>query len=160
MRAISRTAVGHSWLGSAFLFVLLASQAGCCDLRRIARVQPKYPKAVRGWVDDPFNRGLFQGPFVLRKGESTENGKLGVKLIDIISAECKARFAEMPERPRVILQFFDPSSKQVLCEATLPENSNASIDRESVCLGKVEVSVVGTTDINTDEKWAVFDLRP
>jgi len=96
----------------------------------------------------------------LRKGESTENGKLGVKVVDIIAPECRARFAEMPETAKVVLQFYDPSSNQVLCEATLPENSNARIDLEGICLGKVDVMVVGTTDINTDEKWAVFDLRP
>ncbi len=124
------------------------------------RVQPKYPNEVRGWVDDPFDRGLYQGPFVLRRGESAENGKLGVRVVDIIAAECRARFAEFPDSAKVVLQFYNPLSNQALCEATLNENSNTAIDREGICLGKIGVSVVGVTDINTDEKWAVFDLRP
>jgi hypothetical protein len=160
MRNISKRVIWHYLLGSAFLFVFLASQAGCCDLQLARRVQPKYPKEVRGWVDDPFDRRLFQGPFVLKKGESSQNGKLGVRVVDIIAEKCSARFAELPERAKVVLQFYNPSSNQGLCQVTLPENSNARIDLEGICLGKVDVLVVGTTDINTDEKWVVFDLRP
>jgi hypothetical protein len=160
MRPLFKRANSRYWLILSFVVAFITSQAGCCDLQLARRVQPKYPKKVRGWVDDPYNRRLFQGPFVLRKGESTENGQLGVRVADILAPKCSTRFAESPERAQVILQFYDPSSKQVLCEATLAENSNASIDREGICLGKVDVMVVGTAGVNTDEKWAVFDLRP
>ena len=147
----------------AFGLVLLAfvtSQPGCCDLQLTRRAQPQYPAEVRGWVDDPFDRRLFQGPFVLRKGESTENVKLGVRVVDIIAAKCSSRFAEFPERAKVVLQFYNPLSDQVLCEATLTENSNTAIDRPDICKGRIDVSVIGTLDINTKDNWAVFDLRP
>src|SRR6267142_7039815 len=135
------------WLGAMLL-------SGCCDLQLRKRAQPKYPDKVRGWVtESPVDRRMLQGPFVLKKGESTENGKIGVRVSDIIPAQCRARFAEFADNAKVVLQFFDPRTRKNLCEATVPENTNARIDLPDVCQGKVDIIVVGVTDVNTDAKW-------
>lgn len=159
MMCICETQCRDALFSTLALVVML--QVGCCDLQLSMRTQPKYPDRVRGWVlDSTVDRRMFQGPFVLRKGESTDNGKIGVKVFDIISARCRTHLAEFPDNAKVVLQFYDPAARQTLCEATVPENTNARIDLPDVCEGKVDITVVGVTEVNTNEKWAVFDLRP
>lgn len=139
--------------------LLLCVLTGCCNLQLWQRKQPKYPGKLRGWVEELNAGRRYIGPFLLRKGEETDNGKLGVKVTSILPATCAAPFAEYPDRAKVVLQFFAPTDHKRLCEVTLAEQSNSSIDRPDMCQGKVDVSVVGVTDINTAENWAVFDLR-
>jgi hypothetical protein len=122
--------------------------------------QPTPPDKNRAWVEEKQSWGsIFIGPFYLRKGESTEKGKLGLKVIDIVPGGCRSSVAEYPDPAKVVLQFYEPSTKKVLCQATLDDQSNTGIDRPELCGGKIDITVVGVIAINTNDKWAVFDLR-
>ena len=149
-------------IGRIFLFSMtvvcgLDSQ-GCCHSPKVK--QPTPPETNRAWVEEKQSwGGIFIGPFFLRKGESTENGKLGVKVIDVIPGRCRSAMAEYPDPARVVLQFYEPQSKGVFCQLTLDDGSNTSIVGPEDCGNQIDISVVGMIAINTDDKWAVFDLR-
>lgn len=124
------------------------------------RIQPNHPTIQQGWHEGRTPWGsIFYGLFVLSKGETVDNSEIGVKVDDVMPSRCKSAFAEFPDRAQVVLQFFNPSNHQVLCQVILVENSNSSINLPDMCGDKVGIAVVGVMDINTDEKWAVFDLR-
>jgi hypothetical protein len=121
---------------------------------------PKRPNIKSSWKESHDYGFTSIGPFVLNKGESTDSGQLGVKVIDFIPAKCKSALSEYPDPPQVILQFYRPSNHQVLCEVTLSGPvANTSIDREGMCGTKTGISVVGINGLNAKDGWVSFDLR-
>ena len=142
-----------------FLLTLIVSPlAGCCYLRPTEAQETRPTKDSR-WKDAHVGAIDIMGFFVMSRGESTDNGNLGVKVVDILPAKCRAAFAEFPDDPQVILQFYRPADHQVLCEVTLSGRSNTSIDRPDSCGSKTGVSVVGIAAINAKDGWVAFDLR-
>ncbi len=97
------------------------------------------------------------GPLILNKGESTDNGSLGVRVIDFIPRKCSSFLSHSPEQPKVVLQFYRPSDRHVLCEVTLSGPANSRIDQEEMCGTKTGISVVGINGINAKEGWVSFD---
>jgi hypothetical protein len=91
---------------------------------------------------------------LLKEGESSSNGKTGVRIARILEAQpCGDVGIEYHRRAAV--QFFNPSNGQVLCEELVTDKGNSRIS----CADKVGVDVIGVRDINTAEKWVLFDLR-
>ena len=100
------------------------------------------------------------GQFFLSRGESTDNGKLGIRVVDFIPSKCRSVFAEYPDPPRVVLEFYRASHKQVLCRVTLDGPiANFSIDREEMCGNRTGFSVVGINGLNAHDGWVAFDLK-
>lgn len=62
------------------LIVLSMWVQGCCIKK--AHDEPAYPGKVRGWITGSNEEGL-RGEFVLREGETTNNGKVQVKVVEI-----------------------------------------------------------------------------
>jgi hypothetical protein len=61
----------------------------------------------------------FRGVLLLKKGESSNNARVGVKVTDIAEAEpCGDVGIEYHRRARI--QFFNPTNGQVLCEEDTP----------------------------------------
>lgn len=97
--------------------VLLLTESGCC--RPYYGDLPSRPAHVNGWNKTRFNTLLIIGSFVLKKGESAENEKLGVRLIDLEpSRVCGYVFAE-PTNARIKLSFYDPSNHATLCNTVI-----------------------------------------
>lgn len=129
---------------------------GCCRVPRVN--QPMPPDKDRAWVEEKRDGSTFVGPFFLRKGESTEKGKLGVKVVDIVPTRCRSSMAEYPDPAKVVLRFYEPFTKNVFCELTLDDKSGNLIDRPDACGGRIDINAVGIVDINTEQNWVVFNL--
>jgi hypothetical protein len=96
----------------------------------------------------------FRGVLLLKKGESSDNGTIGVRVIDIIEAEpCGDVGIEYHRRARV--QFFTPSDGRVLCEELVADRGNSGVR----CGDRLGLAVIGVIAINTAEGWVLFDLR-
>ena len=147
------------------LFVLIGLMCSGCvchpSLYRNEPVDtPTRPSIQSSWTESHHYGFTSVGQFVLNRGESIDNGKLGIRVVDFVPQKCRSFFAEYPEPPRVVLEFFTPGDRQVLCTVTLDgPNANTSIDREEMCGSKTGFSVVGISGLNARDGWVSFDLR-
>ena len=109
----------------ALLGVVLSCSlmSACCE--GPPRIEPPYPGAVSGWKDRNERGQHILGEFVLRKNETTDNGKVQIRVIDLLPGKpC----GESPQETnaRAVLQLVNPSDGKVLCEHTFLERSSAS----------------------------------
>ncbi len=110
-------------IAEMLLFTLMT---GCCSTHHN---EPSYPsRAFLGWKEFAQADSLqSHGVFVLKKGESTDNGKIQVKVIDIIPNDpCdphgRTYFA------RVELQLTRLSDQKILCSDSYEESSTGFFD--------------------------------
>jgi hypothetical protein len=141
------------------LGILALSSGSYCQLSPMSRDTPDRPNIKSTWNESQIYGFTSIGPLILNKGESTDNGSIGVKVIDIIPRNCSSFLSHSPQPPKAILQFYRPSDHQVLCEVTLSGPGNSPIDWEDICGTKVGISHVGISGINAKEGWVCFDLR-
>ena len=145
-------------LVSAILISFCASVVfqGCCLAEKFR--QPDWPNGVLGWVSNPNvndKSGIrLLGVLVLKKGESTHNGKIGVRAIDIIEGDPCAHFGSAKAR-KATMQFFDPRDNRTICQVTLWEHSTGSLE----CPQELGISAYGVQAVNTKDHWVLFDLR-
>ena len=130
---------------------LLANLTSCCD-RSI--INPRRPPAA-GWVETRFQGVTVKGQFVLNKNETTENGQVGIRLLDIGEAKCE--IFRITRVPSATLQFYRVANKSVVCEVVLPWGTSR-IDQGN-CGNKLDWDVVAISAINASEGWVAFDLR-
>ncbi len=117
--------------------------------------QPTGPVKVDGWKRTTDDGVTFCAVLLLRKGESSDNGKFGVRVTDIIEADpCCGDPSPLCDR-RARIQFFRPSDGRVLCELEPSDRGNNVIS----CADQIGVNVIGIRAINTAEGWVLFDLR-
>lgn len=141
----------------AALSVLCFLTSGCCQLFSKADPQPTRPNVTSTWREQTDLFGVRTvGFFVMNKGETTDNGLLGVKVIDILPKECKCMSCE-PTYPRVKIAFYRPSDNKILCEGEF--QGNASLEVMAKCDPGMGISHIAINAINTKEKWVSFDLR-
>src|SRR5215510_7637651 len=57
--------------------VALLSSSCCSDMRQLN--EPERPSKVRGWDELRDGNTVIKGIFLLNKGESTDNGKIGIR---------------------------------------------------------------------------------
>ena len=143
----------------SFLFAAgVILYAGCCSPQE--RVEPVRPDKVEGWKDSYFSGVHSIAELVLTKGESSDNGELGVKVVDIIQPKpCSEGYAAMP---KVVLSFYRPSDKKVLCEEAIFTEGGTLMGTGPPyphCAPEVGLSAISVTAINTKEGWVWFDLR-
>jgi hypothetical protein len=125
----------------------------------MSRDTPVRPNVKSAWTErHDFGTTSF-GPLILSKGESSDNGSLGVRVVRFVPRSCRSVFSDSPEPPKAVLEFYRPSDKQVLCQVTLPGPGNSSIDGDDMCGNKTGISVVGINGINAADGWVSFDLR-
>lgn len=133
-------------------------QGGCCAAPQ--RVEQTRPDKVRGWQEIRDGTVVSIGMFVLKKGESSDNGELGVKVIDIIAPKpCADGYAGMS---KVVLSFYRPSDKKVLCDEAIFTEGGTSMGTGPPyphCTPEVGLSAISVNAINSKEDWVWFDLR-
>jgi len=131
---------------------------GCCSPQ--ARVEPVRPQKVDGWQDTYFSGVHSIAELVLSKGESSDNGELGVKVVDIIAPKpCSEGYAS---EPKAVLQFYRPSDKKVLCEEAIFAEGGTSMGTGPPyphCTPEVGLTAISVKAINAKEGWVWFDLR-
>jgi hypothetical protein len=146
-----------SALISSILVAVAMFAASCCSQQR---VQPTRPEKVRGWNESKNGDVVSVGAFVLKKGESTDNGELGVRVEEIIApTPCAEGYAGTP---RVVLKFYRPSDNKVFCDHAEFGEGGTSIGNGPPyphCTPEVGLSAISVNSINTQENWVSFDLR-
>ena len=139
------------------LSLLCFLTSGCCQLFSKADPQPTRPNVTSTWTEKTDLYGVRTvGFFVMNKGESVENGQLGVKVIDVLPKECECMSCE-PTYPRVRIAFYRPSDNKVLCEGEF--RGSASLEVMAKCDPTIGVRSISVNAINTKEQWVSFDLR-
>ena len=143
---------------SLSLLIISCVYAGCCSPQEQA--QPARPEKVSGWKEVQESGFVIVGTFVLSKGESTDNGKLGVKVVDIIPPKaCSEGYAAMP---KVVLSFYRPSDGKVLCDEAIFTEGGTLMGTGPPyphCKPDVGLSAISVNAINTKDNWVWFDLR-
>lgn len=137
--------------------ILILSSGFCWSSQE--REQPVAPKKVSGWKDT-YSSGVHSiGELYLHKGTSSDNGNLGVEVIDVVKPQAGAEgYAGMP---KVILRFYRAADKRTLCEATFTEGGTSIGDGPPYphCKPDLGLSAVSVNAINTKENWVWIDLR-
>jgi hypothetical protein len=147
---------------NAFLCIALASFAslirGCCSAKL---PEPTHPGPVAGWKDSHEGGVHTVGMLVLKKGESSDNGKVGVKVVDINAADPCAEYGSLQSLPRVKMQFYQAPQQKAICEELLTAGSSTSLIA-GPCGEKIAdlgVTTISVNAINTTEGWVWFELR-
>jgi hypothetical protein len=140
-------------LTSVLLLSVFLSDCGPCTKRPPA--QPVGPFEVDGWKETRDSGVVYVAVLLLRKGESSNNGKVGVRVTEIKEANpCCGDPNPLCDR-RATIQFYRPADGRVLCELEPSDRGNNVIS----CAEEIGVSVIGIRAIDTAEDWVLFDLR-
>ena len=142
-------------LGYSLATFLLATSSACCSYMGKLN-DPERPSNVRRWEEFHVGSVTIKGDFVLKKGESTDNGKIGIRIVQIYEGECQP-FSE-PQYPKAKIQFYRVSDNSIICEPTL-RIGNSGLNYGDVCGTGFEWTTISITAINSREDWVAFDLR-
>lgn len=134
---------------------LAISLSGCCSSQPEMKNGPR-PTNIRGWEGSRVGSISIKGRFVLNKGESTDNGRFGVKVVDIYPGRC--HLFDIPDFPSTRLQFFRASDRFVICEWTFKPGSGR-LDLPHICKDDLDWQAISINEINYKENWVYFDLR-
>ena len=134
------------------LILLCLLSAACVCLQKEG--QPDRPASVTGWQEKSFESGLeLWGELLLKSGESTDNGKVGVKVTEVLHGNPCVEPGWVHAK-KVSLQFFRPSDHQFFCEQTFMEGMNMLV----TCRSEANISAVRIVTVNSKEGWAVIEL--
>ena len=140
------------------LFIVVMTSATCFSYSACCRPlppQPTAPTKVDGWKDSDSGSGFrVRAALMLKQGESSSSGNLGIKVTNIFEAEPCGDVGIEYNR-RATFQFFNSANGQVFCEDTVPDKANWRI----TCADIIGVDAIGVRDISTAEKWVLFELR-
>ena len=102
---------------------------GCCS--RVAKINdPPYPSHTNGWNKYQLSEStVVYGDFVIRKGQSVNDGQYGIEAVELYPARCE----DTPgaDLPGAELRFFKVSDNSTICRSTFKRGS-ATLD-ESNC---------------------------
>jgi len=112
------------------LLLVVMTSATCFSFSACCRPlppQPTAPTKVDGWIDSESDSGSrIRAVLMLKQGESSSNGNLGVRVTNILEAEPCGDVGIEYHR-RATFQFFNPAGGQVFCENTVPDKTNMRI---------------------------------
>ena len=118
--------------------------------------EPERPTYAQGWQQHDVGAVTIKGQFVLNKGQSVNDGTVGIRVVDIRGGSCAA-FRE-PEYPSTKVQFFSVSDQRVLCEDVF-RVGGSRLDVIEGCGKSLKWDVLGISAINSKDNWVAFDLR-
>lgn len=133
-----------------FIVLLLTLFSGCCPFRDNS--EPAYPQNVTGWKYHMEGNVGIVGEFVLKNGESTNNGEVEIKVIDLIPAKCFPNQEAVNANRRAKLRFTRMSDSKVICEGYF----NGDLCGKE--LNELWISDVGIRSINLKDQWVHFIL--
>jgi hypothetical protein len=147
---------------NGFLCIALASftgmMRGCCSSKQ---PEPAHPGSVAGWKESHEGSVQTVGMLVLKKSESSDNGTVGVRVVDIVAGDSCAGHGTLQSIPRVKMQFYQPSQQKVICEEILTAGSGTSLVATSCGerIADLGVTAISINAINATEGWVWFELR-
>jgi hypothetical protein len=118
--------------------------------------RPSRPKSVHGWQSFDTGSITVKGEFVLKKGESIDNGHVSIRVTEIYPA--KYHLLDSPALPKARMTFFRIPDQTPICEGVFTRGSN-TLDLTDQCKDSLEWDVIYIRDVNYDEGWVFFDLR-
>lgn len=141
------------------LVVLGLSTNGCC--LKEPRVEPAYPQNVYGWKERRERGVRIRGEFVLKKGTSTDNGKIQVKIIDLIPPDPCAEAGAFQGQTRARIQFVRLSDNKVLLDDLFAASGTGTLSTADGAdlYEEFGVSIIYIYDINLKDGWVHFELR-
>ena len=119
-----------------------------------SRSEPPYPKDAVGWSNYKEGTTKFRGRFVLRAGESTDNGMIRVKAVELLPPRFTGDAGDFEARARVRLAFISVSDEKVLCWDDFPDTGGGSVPLPV----EYKIFDVGVRAINLSEGWVYFVL--
>lgn len=138
-----------------FVFTLAVWLSACCPPRK----EPPPPTDAIGWKDYKEGTTKLRGRFLLKKGESTDNGKVEIKVLELIPPNCAADVGSFERQARVTLQFRSLSNAQILCSDVFPEHGGAILVPPCDSIAdEYDIWGVGIGAINLKEGWVYFIL--
>jgi hypothetical protein len=143
---------------SIVLLLISVIADGCCIQKE--RMEPPHPGITSSWVEKEENGVHFMGNFVLKVGEATDNGKLQVKVVELIAGDPCAEYGSYAHQDKVKLQFVNLADKKILCEETCVQGGSTTLlsDRCRYIPNVFGVAAIYVKSINIKEKWAYFEL--
>jgi hypothetical protein len=118
--------------------------------------EPERPTYAQGWQQRDVGAVSIKGQFVLNKGQSVNDGTVGIRVVDIRAGSC-APFRE-PEYPSTKVQFFSVPDQRILCEDVF-RVGGSRLDVIEGCGKSLPRGVLGISGINSKDNWVAFDLR-
>lgn len=142
----------------AFVLVCLIAFISCKS--PATRPEPMPPSLVRNWERYNERGATIIGDFLLKRGGSTNNGKLRVELIDLIAGDLSTSPNEDAYRVKCVLRFVQSSDGKLLCEDQFVEKSSTPI---SITKCKNQLTDHGVLSIyidaiNLKDNWAHIQL--
>src|SRR5215472_1894207 len=138
-----------------FVLVFAVWLSACCPQRK----EPPPPTDAIGWKDYKEGTTKLRGRFLLKKGESTDNGKVEIKVLELIPPNCAADVGSFERQARVKLQFRSLSNPQNLCSEVFPEHGGGLLIPPCNSIAEeYDISGVGVGAINLKEGWVYFRL--
>jgi hypothetical protein len=133
-----------------FATSLTVTSVACCK----TEPQPTHPGKVGGWNIPREKCNFCIAILVLKKGEKSDNGKIGVEVLDISAPRKPCAWDSVYSYPTATLRFYDAINQQTLCEESFfPGIINVK------CASTPGVYSVSINSINTLENWVYFDMR-
>src|SRR5215467_1708469 len=138
-----------------FAVTLAVWLSACCPQRK----EPPLPTDAIGWKDYQEGTTKLRGRFLLKKGESTDNGKVEIKVLELIPPDCPSEVGSFERQARVKLQFRSLSNPQILCSEVFPEHGGGELISDCGPIADEHyIWGVGVGAINLKEGWVYFIL--
>ena len=140
--------------------VMIGLAIGGCCLKGGARKEPPYPSVRLGWNEREVSGVHLLGSFVLKPGETLENGDVQIKPVELTPSDPCAEPNSLVGADRVKLRFIRKSDQKVLCESTfMAGESGALLGGPCGDVAKEsDVAGVYIKAINITDGWAYFEL--
>ena len=135
-------------------FVILGAFASCCS--QSGGKEPERPLNVRGWDRWIEGTTTIEGDFVINKGESIDNGSIGIKLVDIYPAT--RDFLGETSVPRAKLHFYEVSTGKVIYELIV-RTGVSSLTHPDPGGSDFAWSLIYVSAISAKKNWVAFQLR-
>src|SRR5215475_12460979 len=107
-----------SWsilLNSLLIVSMAVGLSSCCAPVE----QPAHPGNVLGWVPPDKRSDSTIAILVLKKGEKSQNGDIGVEISNIFAPERPCAKDSVAGLPSAIIRFYNPKDRQTICEKKL-----------------------------------------
>lgn len=142
------------------VFVMLSSSMSSCCFNK-HRNEPTYPQSVSGWKERKEQGVKIKGDFVLKKGNSTDNGMIKVKIMDLIPPDPCAEMGAFQRQARARIQFVRLPDNIVLLDELYAEKGSMTLPTidEADFYEEFGIYVIYIHDINLKDEWVYFELR-
>jgi hypothetical protein len=138
---------------------ILALSIGCCGRTRQLN-NPQLPEKTLGWQKHQLGENVtVYGDFVIRKGESVNDGTYGIEVKNLFPAKCSLADIPGEDLPSAELRFFKVSDNSTMCMSTFRRGSEVLDPTIPNCPEGMIWSVVEISEVNARDGWVRLNLR-